>query len=60
MRTSILLTGFIALILETMQIMNAVPGTFDLYDIDVEIIAIAVAFGVMNLIERRFNKHEEK
>ena len=58
--TVITLTSVVAIILETMQLIKSVPGTFDLLDILVELVAVTIAFLVTTLIERRFKYYEEK
>lgn len=58
--TVIAVTVIVAIILETIQLIKTVPGTFDPLDILVELIAIAVAFLVVTIIERRFKYYEEK
>ncbi len=58
--TVIAVTGVVAIILETIQLIRTVPGTFDPLDILVELIAIAVAFLVVTIIERRFKYYEKK
>lgn len=58
--TVILLTGVVAIILEAIQLIKTIPGTFDPLDILVELIAIAAAFLVTTIIERRFKYYEEK
>ena len=58
--TVILLTGVVAIILEAVQLIKVIPGTFDLLDLIAEFIAIAVAFLITHIIERRFKYYEEK
>lgn len=58
--TVITVTGFVAVILETLQLIKGVPGTFDPLDIVSELIAITVALTITTIIERRFNYYEEK
>jgi len=58
--TVILVTGVVAVVLETIQLINAIPGTFDLLDILVELTAITVAFIITTIIERRFSYYEKK
>jgi len=58
--TVIILTGIVAIILESIQLIKGIPGTFDVFDLIVELIAIAVAILITNFIERRFNYYEEK
>ena len=58
--TVILVTGVVAIILEAIQLIKTIPGTFDLLDILVELIAIATAYLVTTIIERRFKYYEEK
>ena len=57
--TVIALTGVVAVILETIQLIKTIPGTFDMLDILVELIAIAIADLILTIIERRFS-YEEK
>lgn len=52
--TVITVTSVVAIILESLQLTNAVPGTFDPLDIVTELLAVAVAFLITSLIERRF------
>lgn len=58
--TVIAVTSVVAIIMETIQLIKTIPGTFDPLDILVELIAIAVAFSVVTIIERRFKYYEEK
>jgi len=58
--TVITVTGIVAIILEILQLLKGVPGTFDPWDIVTELIAIAVAFLITTIIERRFKYYEEK
>ena len=58
--TVITVTGFVAIFLETIQLIKGVPGTFDPLDIVTELVAIAVAFLITTIIERRFKVYEEK
>ena len=58
--TVMALTGVVAIILESIQLIKAVPGTFDLLDIVAEFIAIAVAYLITHIIERRLNNYEKK
>ena len=58
--TVIAVTCVVAIILETIQLIKTIPGTFDPLDILVELIAIAVAILVTTIIERRFKYYEEK
>ncbi len=58
--TVITVTCVVAVILETLQLIKGVPGTFDPLDIVTEMIAIAVAFLITLIIERRFNYYEEE
>ncbi len=58
--TVITVTGVVAIFLEAIQLIKTIPGTFDPLDILVELIAIAVAFLVTTIIERRFKYYEEK
>ena len=58
--TVMALTGVVAIILESIQLIEVVPGTFDLLDIVAELIAIAVAYLITQIIERRFNYYEKK
>ena len=57
--TVIMVTGVVAIILETLQLIKGVPGTFDLMDIVTELIAVTVAFLLTIIIERRFKYYEE-
>lgn len=57
--TVILVTGAVAVILETIQLINTIPGTFDLLDILVELTAVIVAFFITTLIDRRFKNYEK-
>lgn len=56
----ILVTTAVAVILETIQLINTIPGTFDLLDILVELTAVIVAFFITTLIERRFKNYEKE
>jgi uncharacterized membrane protein len=56
----ITVTGVVAIILETIQLISIIPGTFDPFDILVELIAVAVADLITISIERRFKNYEEK
>ena len=58
--TVMVLTGVVAIILESVQLIEVVPGTFDLLDIVAEFIAIAVAYLITLILERRFNYYEKK
>ena len=58
--TVITVTGVVAIILETIQLIKTVPGTFDPLDIVTELLAVAVAFLITTIIERRFKYYEEK
>ena len=57
--TVITVTGVVAIILEFLQLIKGVPGTFDPMDIVAELIAVAVAFLITIIIERRFKYYEE-
>ena len=57
--TVITVTGVVAIILEILQLIKGVPGTFDPMDIVAELIAVAVAFLITIIIERRFKYYEE-
>lgn len=57
--TVITVTGVVAIILEILQLIKGVPGTFDPMDIVTELIAVAVAFLITIIIERRFKYYEE-
>jgi hypothetical protein len=56
----IALTAVVAIVIETIQLFKIIPGTFDPMDILIELIAIAVAFFISTIIERRFKNYEEK
>ena len=55
----ITVTGVVAIILETLQLIKGVPGTFDPMDIVTELIAVTVAYLLTIIIERRFKYYEE-
>ena len=57
--TVITVTGVVAIILETLQLIKGVPGTFDPMDVVTELIAVTVAFLLTIIIERRFKYYEE-
>ena len=57
--TVISVTGVVAIIFESLQLIKGFPGTFDLLDIVIELIAIAVALFITIIIERRFKYYEE-
>lgn len=57
--TVITVTGVVAIILEILQLIKGVPGTFDPMDIVTELIAVTVAFLITIIIERRFKYYEE-
>lgn len=56
----IAVTAFVATILEIMQLIHIIPGTFDCLDILAELIAIVVADLITITLERRFKKYERK
>ncbi len=55
----ITVTGVVAIILESLQLIKGVPGTFDPMDVVTELIAVTVAFLLTIIIERRFKYYEE-
>lgn len=57
--TVISVTGVVAIIFESLQLIKGFPGTFDLLDIVIELIAIAVALFITIIIERRFIYYEK-
>ena len=56
---ALLVATIVAIVLELLQIIKRVPGTFDVFDIVVELIAIVIAYICLIFIERREN-YEEK
>lgn len=56
----IAMASIVAVSLESIQMNTAILGTFDLWDIVVELIAIATADLIETIIERRFKSYEEK
>lgn len=56
----IAMATIVAVSLETIQLNTAIPGTFDPWDIVVELIAIATANLNASIIERRFKSYEEE
>ena len=55
----LLLTAFVSVIIECLQLTNVFPGTFDIWDIVNELSAAICALFISNMIERR-KCYEEK
>ncbi|MBQ2658726.1 MAG: hypothetical protein IJF87_09180 [Erysipelotrichaceae bacterium] len=55
----LLLTAFVSVIIECLQLTNVFPGTFDIWDIVTELSAAICALFISNMIERR-KCYEEK
>jgi hypothetical protein len=51
--TVVLISSVTAIILETIQLFKIIPGTFDFLDILTELLAVAVAFLITAIIEKR-------
>ena len=58
--TVVLLSSVLSVLLELLQLSKLPIGTFDPFDIVAELLAVAVAFLLTWLIERRNRSHEEK
>ena len=58
--TVIILTGVMAVVFELLQLTKRVPGTFEPWDIAVELSAVAIAFLISLLIDRGYKSREQK
>ena len=56
----VLLEAVVAMLLEYLQILRVVPGTFDIFDMGTELLAIFIGLLVLNIIEWRNRDYEKE
>ena len=56
---AVVVTSITAVGLETIQLIQTIPGVYDPWDIAVELTAIVIANLISTIIERRFNNYEK-